>query len=147
MRFTNTSAQAITAVQFDLTAYDNNQPILGADGKPMVKHMMASGTLAPGAERVAKNDNTVWALPNDSQFTCARVTAIKVSYADGSNQELTSLEAVRQAVAPQVNVDCGGDYEPTMAGVYPPNEVILGTEKDVLWRQPFVAPSDTVALN
>jgi hypothetical protein len=147
MRFTNTSAQAITAVQFDLTAYDNNQPILGADGKPMVKHLVASGTLAPGAERVAKNDNTVWALPNDSQFTCARVTAIKVSYADGSSQELISPEAVRQAVAPQVNVDCGGDYEPTMAGVYPPNEVILGTEHDVLWRQPFVAPADTVALN
>ena len=147
MRFTNTSALAITAVQFDLTAYDNNRPILGADGKPMVKHLVASGTLAPGAERVAKNDNTVWALPNDSQFTCARITAIKVSYADGSSQELTSPEAVRQAVAPQVNMDCGGDYEPSMAGVYPPHEVIIGTEHDVLWRQPFVAPSDTVELN
>jgi hypothetical protein len=147
MRFTNTSAQAITAVQFDLTAYDNNRPILGKDGAPVVKHLVASGTLAPGAERVAKNDNTVWALPNDSQFTCARVTAIKVSYADGSSQELTSPEAVRQAVERQVNVDCGGDYEPTMAGVYPPHEVILGTEHDVLWRQPFVTPSDTVELN
>ena len=147
VRFTNTSAQAITAVQFDLTAYDNNRPILGADGAPKVKHLVVNGTLAPGAERVAKNDNTVWALPNDSQFTCARITAIKVSYADGSSQELTSPEAVRQAVARQVNVDCGGDYEPTMAGVYPPREIIMGIEKDVLWRQPFVAPSDTAELN
>jgi len=147
MRFTNTSAQAITAVQFDLTAYDNNRPILGADGKPMVKHLVVSGTLAPGAQRVAKNDNTVWALPNDSQFTCARITAIKVSYADGSSQELTSPEAVRQAVARQVNVDCGGDYDPVMAGVYPPREIIMGTEKDVLWKQPFVEPADTVQLN
>jgi hypothetical protein len=147
MRFSNTSALAITAVQFDLTAYDNNRPILGADGKPVVKHLVASGTLAPGAGRVAKNDNTVWALPNDSQFTCARITAIKVSYADGSSRELTSPEAVRQAVARQVNMDCGGDYEPVMAGVYPPREVILGTEKDVLWHQPFVAPADTVQLD
>ena len=147
MRFTNTSTQAITAVQFDLTAYANNQPILGADGKPAVKHVMVNGTLAPGAERVAKNDNTVWALPNDSQFTCARITAVKVSYADGSSQELTTPEAVRQAVGRQVNMDCGGDYEPTMAGVYPPREIIMGIEKDVLWKQPFVPPSDTVELN
>lgn len=147
MRFTNTSTQAITAVQFDLTAYANNRPILGADGKPAVKHVMVNGTLAPGAERVAKNDNTVWALPNDSQFTCARITAIKVSYADGSSQELTSPEAVRQAVGRQVNMDCGGYYEPTMAGVYPPREIIMGIEKDVLWKQPFVAPSDSAELN
>jgi hypothetical protein len=147
MRFTNTSALAITNVQFDLTAYDNNRPILGADGKPMVKHLVASGTLAPGADRVAKNDNTVWALPHDNQFTCARLTAIKVSYADGSSQELTSPEAVRQAVAPQVDVDCSGNYPPFMAGVYPPHEVIIGTEDQVLWHQPFVAPTDTVQLN
>ena len=134
-------------MQFDLTAYDNNRPILGADSKPMVKHLVVSGTLAPGAERVAKNDNTVWELPHDNQFTCARLTAIKVSYADGSSQELTSPEAVRQAVGPQVNMDCGGDYQPFMAGVYPPHEIIMGTEGLVLWKQPFVAPSDTVMLN
>ncbi|HEY1772918.1 MAG TPA: hypothetical protein VGH91_06980 [Gammaproteobacteria bacterium] len=147
VHFTNTSTQSITGVQFDLTAYDNNRPILGADGKPAVKHMIASGTLAPGADRIVKNDNTVWALPPDNLFTCARITAIKVSYADGSTQELTSPEAVRQAVAPQVNVDCGGEYQPSIAGVYPPRDVILGTERQVLWRQPFVAPSDTVELN
>ncbi|HEY4126778.1 MAG TPA: hypothetical protein VGN70_01895 [Gammaproteobacteria bacterium] len=147
MRFTNTSAQAISSVQFELTAYDNNRPIVDADGKPMVKHLVASGTLAPGAERVAKNDNTVWALPPDNQFTCARLTAIKVSYADGSSQDLTAPDAVRQAVGPQVNVDCGGSYYPFMAGVYPPHEVIIGTEDQVIWHQPFVAPSDTVELN
>jgi hypothetical protein len=147
VHFTNTATQAITGVQFDLTAYDNNRPILGADGKPTVKHMVVSGELAPGADRIVKNDNTVWALPPDTQFTCARITAIKVSYADGSTQELTSPEAVRQVVAPQVNMDCGGDYQPSIAGVYPPRYVIMGTEAQTLWRQPFVAPADTFELN
>ena len=147
VHFTNTSTQSITGVRFDLTAYDNNRPILDADGKPAVMHMVASGALAPGADRIVKNDNTVWALPHHNQFTCARLTAIKVSYADGSTQELTSSEAVRQAVAPQVNVDCGGQYRPFIAGVYPPHEVIIGTEEQVLWHQPFVPPADTFELN
>ncbi|HEY3859065.1 MAG TPA: hypothetical protein VGM47_05570 [Gammaproteobacteria bacterium] len=147
VHFTNTSTQAITGVQFDLTAYDNNKPILDADGKPMVKHLVASGTLAPGEDRIVKNDNTVWALPHDNQFTCARLTAIKVSYADGSSQDVTTPEAVHQAVAPQVNMDCSGPYAPVIAGVYPPHDVIMGIENQVIWHQPFVPPSDTAELN
>jgi hypothetical protein len=146
VHYINRSDQPITSVQFDITAYDNNKPILGADGKPWVMHLVADGPVAPGADRIVKNDNTVWELPANWQFTCGRFSAIRVSYADGSTATLSSPEAVRQAIEPQVDVDCGTRVA-YIVGVYPPKNVILGNEQDYLIRQPFTLPSDTVALN
>lgn len=159
IRFKNTGDRVIAKITFELIAYDDvYHPIRGASGKPVIKNMVASGALAPGATRTLVNANTVWAVPANYLLGCVLMSGISVVYADGATVTIPEADVNEYFLASLSN-QCGipagsagsgprtftTGPSPYIAGVYPARWMVQ-RDYHLLYRQPFVAPGDTQPL-
>lgn len=153
--FTNRSAQPISKIDFTFAAYsDTYRPVL-SNGSVVVRHMIATGPFAPGEKYTLANSQTVWQLPPNNGLGCALLHGIEITYADGTTQSVPAAEIDRY-LTPYLQNSCGiparaweapgrmrvgpSAYIP---GVYP-NIALRSNEQ--IYRQPYVAPSDTQPL-
>lgn len=150
--FINTASQSIQQVTFKLAAdSDGYRPVLGANGQPVIKQLVASGPFAPGAKQTLVNATVVWSIPPGNGLGCVLLSGIQIVYVDGSSTSVSAAD-IGQYLAAHLNNKCGIPPRnrgvgptPYIAGVYPARWMILH-ERQNLYRQPYVPPSDTQAL-
>lgn len=157
--FINDATQPIRTITFQLAAYsDDYRPVVGANGQPVIKRLVATGPFAPGAKHTLVNANVVWLVPPGNGLGCVRLNGLQIDYADGTSTTV-SAENIPQYLAPQLSNKCGippsscpgahtgwAGPTPFIAGVYPARWMIVGLSKADLARQPFVSPGDTQLL-
>ena len=156
--FINTGSQPIQQVTFELAAYgDVYRPVLGANGRPVVKNLVAIGPFAPGARQTLANANVVWSIPPGNGLGCVRLSGMQIVFADDSSTSVPASD-IEQYLAPQLSNSCGvppdsrpgvhrGWVGPTpfIPGVFPAKWMVLHNYQD-LYRQPYVPPADTQPL-
>lgn len=156
--FANTASQPIRQITFELAAYsDGYRPVLGTNGQPVIKQLIATGPFAPGAKHTLVNANVVWSIPPGNGLGCVRLSGLQIDYADGTSTTVAA-ENVSQYLAPQLSNKCGspphaqqapGHFyagpSPYIAGVYPARWMVLHDYQE-LHRQPFVPPSASQPL-
>ncbi|MGH8278314.1 MAG: hypothetical protein ACRETQ_01935 [Gammaproteobacteria bacterium] len=153
--FTNRAAQPISTVTFTFAAYSQMYRPVMNNGNAVVKHLVATGPFAPGAKYTLANSQTVWQLPPGNGLGCALLQGIEISYADGTTQSVPAAE-INQYLAPPLKNTCGipararqvpghvrAGPSAFIPGVYP--DIALRSN-DQIYRQPYVAPSDTQPL-
>lgn len=156
--FTNAATRPIEKITFDFAAYgDNYRPAVDADGRQVIKQLVAQGPFAPGTRHTLVNSNVVWSLPAQYGLGCVLLNGMQIVYADGSSTEVKTDEVPRYLV-PQLSNQCGVPAStqprvvtgwvgpsPFIAGVYPAKWMIMG-ERQTLYLQPFVPPSASQPL-
>lgn len=156
--FINKASQPIQQITFELAAYsDDYRPVLGANGKQVVKQLVASGPFAPGTKHTLVNANVVWSIPPGYGLGCVLLNGLRVIYTDGTSVSIAAGD-IPQYISPQLSNRCGipprsrpGVHSgwvgpsPFIAGVYPAKWMILRDYQD-LYRQPYVPLSDTQPL-
>ena len=156
--FVNTASQTIRQVSFELAAYsDVYRPVIGANGHPVVKRLVATGPFAPGAKQTLVNANVVWSIPPGNGLGCVRLSGMQIVFADDSSTSVPASE-LEHYLAPQLSNSCGvppdspqgvhrGWVGPTpyISGVFPAKWMVLHNYQD-LYRQPYVPPADTQPL-
>ncbi|MHB8425174.1 MAG: hypothetical protein ACYDB9_08490 [Gammaproteobacteria bacterium] len=114
--FINTAQQPIERVVFQLSAYDGNRRVLDTHGRPLTRALIALGPFAAGHHGELVSKDPVWTSRNMIN-SCARLTGIRVFYADGSSVAVGAAETPRY-LTPQIS--------PSGCTYYPPGFAMRG---------------------
>jgi len=102
--FINTAQQPIERVVFRLSAYNGTRLALNPRGRPLTQNLIALGPFATRHYGELVSKDPVWTSRSENT-SCARLTGIRVFYADGSSVAVAAPEVPRY-LTPQINPDC-----------------------------------------